>query len=103
MTSPKTVSNSDLRFAFEDDERERRLQPNLAKKKAFSTLDVRAGQQQHQQAIGGSRGTPAAGQAAGRRRAGAAEEGPSLDARVVRQYWLHFQEMERLREEQSTC
>ena len=31
------------------------------------------------------------------------EEGPSLDARVVRQYWLHFQEMERLREEQSTC
>ena len=29
VTSPKTVSNSDLRFAFEDDERERgRLQPN---------------------------------------------------------------------------
>ena len=47
VTSPKTVSNSDLRFAFEDEERQQgRLLPQtvgggLASKKAFSTLDVR--------------------------------------------------------------
>ena len=47
VTSPKTVSNSDLRFAFEDEERQHgRLLPQsggggLASKKAFSTLDVR--------------------------------------------------------------
>ena len=97
MTSPKTVSNSDLRFVFEDDEcgGGRQLQPS-AKKKAFSTLDVRAQQT-------ASAATSAAMGQAGRRRPAEAEEGPSLDARVVRQYWLHFQEMERLREEQSTC
>ena len=49
VTSPKTVSNSDLRFAFEDEERQqgRLILPQsgggggLASKKAFSTLDVR--------------------------------------------------------------
>ena len=103
------MSNSDLRFAFEDDEEcvERlRLQQTgfgFAKKKAFSTLDVR-GQQHRQQHVRGP-AAAGAGQMAARRRGAeaAAQEGPSLDARVVRQYWLHFQEMERLREEQSTC
>ena len=48
------MSNSDLRFVFEDEERQQgRLLPQtvgggLASKKAFSTLDVRGQQYNHQ-------------------------------------------------------
>ncbi len=78
-----------VRFFFDD------MEGESSRKKSFSTLDVRA-----RRFI--VRSPNIAAMSSSNRRA-QNTAGPSLDAGTVRQYWAHFQEMERLREEQSAC